>query len=320
MKNSSKHRSIPVAIYISLIFFSLLQSGCTSKAVDTSFIPLGDTIIYLYENGKEPYNRLNLKENSRFVSIGINNSPDAFTIIRRPFITLHYPKNRTNYNSSTKEDPFVLWLPSGGFSQVDYRLASAYISYLTQKGVTVGQLVYRLANVGMVELEYAPFIPTFDAENALLLMYKNANKLGIDATNINVLGTSAGGNIAAHLQSANRVVTKEQVGLKSIILLCPLIDLSLPKKEGICQNLLFKKDTVKNYAKKFSATSYAEPDSNIRIIHSERYASYLNKHAIKHTFLRYNAGGHGLFYNTTTGDSSKTAWLDSVVLFVTRKN
>ena len=137
----------------------------------------------------------------------------------------------------------IVVCPGGGYwGLTDYEFEGAgYARFLSSHGVTVFVLRYRLASSGY----HYPAI-LLDADRAVKLVRHQAQKWGIDPQRVGIMGSSAGGHLAAllmtHYQLENSALADPIERLSSrpdIAILCyPVITSGEFAHSGSIQNLL----------------------------------------------------------------------------------
>ena len=119
--------------------------------------------------------------------------------------------------SSKKPAPGLLWIHGGGYALgIPEQDISFIEGFVTKNGCVVVSPDYTRSTD-------APYPAALnDCYNALLWMYRNSNKLGIDPNKLAIGGDSAGGGLPAFLVLLNR--DKAHIPLKLQMPLYPMID------------------------------------------------------------------------------------------------
>lgn len=100
-----------------------------------------------------------------------------------PKITAYIPENK-------KSDMAIVVFPGGGYGmRADYE-GDGYARFLSENGYTAFVVDYRV-------FPHRFPLPLLDARRAVRLVRANAGKYGIDKKKIGVMGSSAGGHLAA---------------------------------------------------------------------------------------------------------------------------
>ena len=111
-----------------------------------------------------------------------NNIPGTSESVK-PYITAYVPDNK-------KTDAAIVVLPGGGYTGRAPHEGEGYAKFLAENGVTAFVCDYRVAP------DYFP-CPLLDARRAVCFVRHNAAKYGLDANKIGIMGSSAGGHLAA---------------------------------------------------------------------------------------------------------------------------
>src|ERR1051325_4129537 len=168
------------AIFLFCLFgFSIsvhAQGPQTSPEKFAEFIPL-------YPKGKMPNSKgLNLKDsimNERIYRVGT------------PGMYAFFPSSAENKGAA------VLICPGGGYERLAYVISGTQLAkWFNSIGISAFVLNYRLPNSpDLVQREIGPLQ---DAQRALKIIRKNAEKWGIKPDKIGVQGSSAGGHLASY--------------------------------------------------------------------------------------------------------------------------
>lgn len=220
--------------------------------------------------------------------------------------------------------PTVIVCPGGAYQFVSYNNEGAdYARALNKKGYNVFMLVYR---VGI----HAHFpAPMEDLARAIAYAKLHAAKYSIDARNIFLCGSSAGGHMCAYFGAKYKDFERPFKGTvydlrpKGIILAYPLIsmfedthEISLHTLLGLCDDEEKKRRSAeflvdKNYPPTFLWC--CEGDKTVNPTNSKRFDEALTAQGIYHKFNLYPDGGHGIglgFKTTARG------WMDDAVDFI----
>jgi acetyl esterase/lipase len=162
-----------------------------------------------------------------------------------------------------------------------------------------------------------------DAQQAIRLVRKNANKWGIDVGKIGIMGFSAGGHLAA---TAATHFEKDYTGVDDginlrpdfQILLYPVISFRPFGHSGSSLNLLGKKpseELIHLFSNEEQITDYtpkafmvhAADDKAVPIKNSLLYVEKLTENNVAADLHVYAKGGHGFGLNNKT---TKELWFD----------
>lgn len=158
----------------------------------------------------------------------VNGVPDTLGAT----ISVHLPTTKISKRSA------VIFCPGGGYSTISYNVERRnVVDWLVQKGLCVFVLRYRHGGIK----QYYP-APMDDVKAAMNWIQQNTLKYGIDSNRVGIMGTSAGGHLAAF--AATRFNETKTVGsfkpLSFCVLLYPVMNLSDPTlaHEGSRKNLI----------------------------------------------------------------------------------
>lgn len=186
-------------------------------------------------------------------------------------------------------------IPGGGYGCVcatfeGYRVAR----WLAQQGITAAVLKYRLPNGH-------PEVPLEDAVEALRTMRKMADDLKIDPSKVGVMGSSAGGHLAAYVST----LAPDEDKPNFTCLFYPVIT----SQEDVAHNGTFHNLVGHNASERerayFSLETrvtkstppaiifHSDADTVVPSVSSTRYYNALKKHGIKAELHIYPNGWHG---------------------------
>lgn len=186
-------------------------------------------------------------------------------------------------------------IPGGGYGCVcatfeGYRVAR----WLAQQGITAAVLKYRLPNGH-------PEVPLEDAVEALRTMRKMADDLKIDPSKVGVMGSSAGGHLAAYVST----LAPDEDKPNFTCLFYPVIT----SQEDVAHNGTFYNLVGHNASERerayFSLETrvtkstppaiifHSDADTVVPSVSSTRYYNALKKHGIKAELHIYPNGWHG---------------------------
>ena len=139
-----------------------------------------DQIIKHWDNSKAPHSNEETKDEWRDTGGHFKNTSQTVFYLYKA-------------DEATATGQSVVVLPGGGYGAVciereGFKLAE----YFQNLGITALVVKYRLPNDGHKE------VPLEDAQAGLSYLRKNAKKLGIDPAKIGIVGSSAGGHLAAY--------------------------------------------------------------------------------------------------------------------------
>ena len=189
----------------------------------------------------------------------------------------------------------VVIVPGGGYRKVCIEYDGFGVAqYLRSIGITAVVVKYRLPN-GHRE------IPFEDTLEAMRFLRKEGAKWGVDAAQVGILGSSAGGYLAAHIST----VTADAEKPAFAILVYPVISgTTRSTHHGTFGNMLglSRTDAEQEYyslENRVSPTTpptlllLADDDLTVPTISSTRYYKALKYHGVKAAMHIFPSGGHG---------------------------
>ena len=215
----------------------------------------------------------------------------------------------------------VVCCPGGGYSHLamDHE-GHDWAKYFNEKGIALIVLKYRMPHT-------VQEVPYSDAEEALRLVRENAKKWDIDPGKVGIMGSSAGGHLAAtiatHCTNDNRPDFQ--------ILFYPVITMDRRYTHGGSRDNLIGKETgydlVKAYSNELQVSQQTPPaiillsddDTAVRPYNGVSYYLALKEAGVKASLHVYPSGGHGWgsrdnFKYHTEMLADLTAWLDAMGL------
>lgn len=223
------------------------------------------------------------------------------TVLETPSITPFIPENK-------KTDAAVVIFPGGGYGGRANHEGAGYAEFLNNHGITAFVVNYR------VKPHTFP-LELLDARRAVRFVRAKANEYGISKDKIAVMGSSAGGHLAALVSTYTKPIDFE--GLDEIdnenylpnaqILCYPVI--CHPQGDGVAHagsyiNLLG--DNYASFAKEVDPAlnvTEATPrafiwhtanDGGVNVINSYTYATALRKNCVSAEMHIFPNGPHGL--------------------------
>ncbi len=217
----------------------------------------------------------------------------------------HYPTLEYYAANNKRGKGTVIICPGGGYVGRASHEGKGYAEFLNKIGLDAFVLEYRVAPSRF------PY-PLLDARRAVRYVRYNAEKFGIDTCKIAVMGSSAGGHLAALLSTYNGHIDGE--GVDNIdevdyrpnaqILCYPVTDSE--SHEGSYRNLLGedcsnekKRNSVNPIEISTSDTPpafiwHTETDPGVKVTSTYKYAMSLRKNNVRVEMHIYPDGGHGL--------------------------
>ncbi|MCP9764361.1 alpha/beta hydrolase [Lacihabitans soyangensis] len=263
-------------------------------------------IIPLYEGnspGLKP-EAVSKKENVVKEKDGITRIND----ITVPTLTVIKPKKKTS-------DASVIVCPGGGYAILAWDHEGTSIGeWFASKGVTAFVLKYRLPQDEL--FENAEVRPLQDAQQSIRYIRQNAEKFGVSANKIGIMGFSAGGHLAAtastHFSNQIGEITNPQISVRPdfTILMYPVVSFSDKISHmGSRDNLIGKNPPVakiESYSNELQVNKDTPPaflvhafDDWVHVDNSLNYYKALRKNGVASEMHLYDRGGHGFSMKKT---------------------
>ncbi len=195
----------------------------------------------------------------------------------------------------------VVICPGGGYAllAMDHE-GTQWAPFFNNMGIAAIVLHYRMPN-GNVK------VPISDAEEALRIVRRNAKNWHINASDVGIMGFSAGGHLASTIATQSKADAKPNFQ----ILFYPVITMMQGyTHQGSHDNLLgkdaHKKDEQK-YCSDLQVTRLtpraclllSDDDHTVMPINSVNYYAELYRHDVHASIYVYPTGGHGWGMNTS---------------------
>jgi acetyl esterase/lipase len=213
----------------------------------------------------------------------------------------------------------VVICPGGGYAALAPHEGFHYALWLNEQGITGFVLKYRLGSNG-----YRHPAMMEDVERAIRYVRANAENWGLDPNRIGVMGSSAGGHLAAtaltHFDAGDpvaadpidRASSKPDLG----ILCYPVITMGPNTHEGSKRNLLGDNpdpSLVELLSNEKQVTSDTPPvfifhsaeDSAVRVDNSMEFAAALHRHGVPFELHIYTKGSHGIGLGSAQWDPDR---------------
>lgn len=219
-----------------------------------------------------------------------------------PVMTMYLPANVKG------PVPAVLIFPGGGYVGLAGYEGEDYARFLNQHGIAGFVLRYRLGSRG-----YRHPVMLWDAARALRIIRSRAAEFKIDPARIGVMGSSAGGHLAAVLLTkydagkadsadpVERVSSRPDFG----ILCYPVITMGADS-HSITRNSLLGSHPSAELINELSAEKnvtadtppcfiwHTSTDKVVSVNNSIHFAAALHNHKVPFALHIYGTGGHGL--------------------------
>lgn len=217
------------------------------------------------------------------------------------------------YKAEKPNGMAVVACPGGAYEYLSTdNEGTMFIDWMNERGITFAILKYRLPN-GHSE------VPLEDARRAMEIMRTQGKEFGVNPDEIGIMGSSAGGHLAATLSTMHG---SPMYRPDFQILLYPVITMTDKTHKGSRTNLLGENptaDQIERYSLENRVSEQTPPafiilaadDNIVDPINSLRYTEKLQAHKVPYSLHIYPGGGHGFgFRDTYTYKPQWSAELD----------
>jgi acetyl esterase/lipase len=203
----------------------------------------------------------------------------------------------------------VIIIPGGGYYKLTYDLNGFQIAkWFNTLGISAFVLNYRLPI--SPDVKQREIAPLQDIQAAIKYLRKNAAQYGISAEQIGVIGTSAGGHLAASVSNISTDYTELKDDWTSIstipnfaILVSPVIDLGEFAHVGSRKSLLGEnasQEKINEYSMQNRVTDktpptlliHAQNDKTVPMMNSLLYYQAMTKNEVKGALFIFPEGEH----------------------------
>lgn len=288
-----------MTLRLTLIASILILSTQTLSAQE--FIPLWDKVRMPNSKGIKLEDKI---ENERIVQVG---NPGMYTF---------FPSLQENKGGA------VLILPGGGYQRLAYITSGTQLAkWFNSIGISAFVLNYRLPT--SPDLKEKQIGPLQDAQRALRIIRSNAEKWSIRPDKIGVMGTSAGGHVAAMAGTSTEDVSAIGDGLDQIafapnfmILVSPVITMGGYAHTGSRNNLLGENPS-KTLIEKYSVELQVKPttppafiihafdDKSVSVRNSLLFYQALVDKNISASIHVFPQGGHAIAMRNNPGSTAE---------------
>lgn len=298
-------------INISLCLF-LLFSGVTALAQD--FIPIW------------PKNKI---PNSKHLKLKDSIANERIYRVMLPGMYAWFPGKQENKGAA------VVICPGGGYERLAYIISGTQLAkWFNTMGVNAFVLNYRLPNSpDLVQRELGPLQ---DAQRAIKYIRANARQWGIDTAKIGIMGSSAGGHLAALSGTFNNDITIIKDSLDNVsykpnfmILVSPVIDMSTSVAHATSRKNYLGPNATEDLAKKFSPQLLITPitppcfiadavnDPVVNPMNSLLFYQALLQNKVSASFHAFPQGKHAIAVRNNPGSTALwtvlcEAWLNEM--------
>ena len=298
-------------------FFSsliLLLMLMPLAAFSQEFVPL-------WETGKMP--------NSKGIVLKDDIRNERVYQVGTPGFYAFFPSVQENKGAA------VLICPGGGYERLAYQISGTQLAkWFNSIGVSAFVLNYRLPT--SPDLKQREIAPLQDAQRAMRVIRANAEKWQIKTDKIGVLGTSAGGHLAANLGTATDDSAKigdnsdkQTFAPNFIILISPVISMGEFAHAGSRKNLLGanpSKELIEKYSleKQVTATApatfivHAADDKAVNPRNSLMFYNALLDKNISASLHVFPHGGHAIALRNNPG--STETWTNLCEMWLIEMN
>jgi acetyl esterase/lipase len=286
---------------IRLCTLSVLLLFMTTFAAAQEFVPL-------WEKGKMPNSKgMELKDDIR---------SERVYQVATPGFYAFFPSVQENKGAA------VLICPGGGYERLAYQISGTQLAkWFNTLGVSAFVLNYRLPN--SPDLKQRETAPLQDAQKAMRVIRANAEKWQIKPDKIGVLGTSAGGHLAANLgtatEDAAKIVDdsdKLSFAPNFMILISPVISMGEYAHQTTKKNLLGaspSKELTEKYSLQMQVTAttptafivHAADDKAVNPRNSLLFYNALLDKNIRASLHIFPNGGHNIAVRNNLGSTAE---------------
>ncbi|ADY53900.1 putative xylanase [Pseudopedobacter saltans DSM 12145] len=228
----------------------------------------------------------------------------------------------------------VLIIPGGGYSRLAYNISGHQLAkWYNTMGINAFVLIHRLPH--SPDLKEREKAPLQDAQRAMRIIRSHAAEWDIDLNKVGVMGSSAGGHLAAALGTINDDFSSVGDGLDQqsyrpdfMVLVSPVIDMGANSHKGSRENLLGatpSADLIKKYSLQEQVSNYTPPtfivhafdDKTVSPRNSLMFYESLLANGIPSSLHIFNQGGHAIALRNNPGSTNLwtgicEAWLQEV--------
>lgn len=302
-------RKKPVFTTLTSLFLLFVTLGVKAQ----EFIPL-------WPEGKMP--------NSQGLKLDHEEERERITQVKEPGMYAFYTSMEENSGSA------VLVLPSGGYWKLTYQIGGFQLAkWLNSIGINAFVLLYRLpTSPDLLERHWGPLQ---DGQRAMKLIRDLAAERRIDTDRIGVMGSSAGGHLAASLCTLDEDHALIGDALDSYaytpdfqILVSPVISFSSFVHEGSKESLLGTsppEDLVRLFSCELNVEPedppsflvHANDDRSVDPMNSVLYYQALKNKKVPASLHIFPSGGHSIALRNNPGSSDLwtticETWLEEI--------
>lgn len=283
------------------VYLGLILAVSAINVVGQEFVPL-------WEKGKMPNSKgMDLKDDIRDERVYQVGTPGFYTF---------FPSRQENKGAA------VIICPGGGYERLAYQISGIQLAkWFNTLGISAFVLNYRLPN--SPDLARREIAPLQDAQRAMRVIRANAEKWQIKTDKIGIMGSSAGGHLAANLGTATEDFAKIGDDLDKfsfvpnfMILVSPVISMGEYAHAGSRKNLLGEnpsKDLIEKFSIEKQVTEKTPPaflvhaadDKTVSSRNSLMFYNALLEKNISASLHIFPNGGHAIALRNNPGSTEE---------------
>jgi acetyl esterase/lipase len=288
-----------MTLRLALAAFILILGGQSLKAQE--FVPLWEKDRMPDSKGIKLEDKI---ENERIVQVG---TPGMYTF---------FPSLQENKGAA------VLILPGGGYQRLAYIISGTQLAkWFNSIGISAFVLNYRLPT--SPDLKEKWIGPLQDAQRAIRIIRSNAVKWNVKPDDIGVMGTSAGGHLAAMAATSTDdnagvgdALEKTAFNPNFMILVSPVITMGVHAHAGSRKNLLGdnpSKELIEKYSAELQVKTttpsafiiHAFDDKSVNVRNSLMFYQALVDKNVSASIHVFPQGGHAIAMRNNPGSTAE---------------
>jgi acetyl esterase/lipase len=226
----------------------------------------------------------------------------SYTNIAQPHLIVHYPEHPNGMA--------VLVISGGGYAHIEVGSESSPAAeWLASQGITAFELIYRLPAEGWSTVD----VPFQDAQRAIRVIRDMAERMGISRNKVGVMGFSAGGHLAAMIETEPERqfyapiddIDRHSAKCDFAALVYPVITMLPPYNHTHSEKVILGSHPDRRDQQAYSAQFHvsvhtpptfltqAEDDPISNVENSKEMYTALQRNQVVSTLQLYPTGGHG---------------------------